>query len=332
MQSSMTSALCTALALSVPFLGACNDPNLHLETPPDQSVVASPVAVRISWSAPNTLRNGISVTLDGQDVLHQLVRSTALVIDSEDGMLAMSNGLHQLVASAELLADASTGKYVESTVTSNFTVVDGIFTLAIQPQVVTVVAGASASATVSAVRAPSYTDKIDLSAVGLPAGVTMPASTIAAGQTSTAVNFAADPSTPPGPYQLMLTGTGTVPPSRTIQVGVQVVSPTFTQIYDTYFVPHATPPTPGHCYNCHAMDPAKSHFAPGPDKDSFYQGLVNASLIDQSNPAASKLSDPSTSPLRWFNPNGPMPKDNAVPNDQAKADITAWIKGGALNN
>jgi hypothetical protein len=95
---------------------------------------------------------------------------------------------------------------------------------------------------------------------------------------------------------------------------------TWTKLYTTYFAPG----TEGHCGRCHGATP-NGGLLVGDTEQSFLSGLVDRGLVDPVNPALSLLIDPQASPVNWFNPNGPMPRDNAIPNPQAAADVTAWL-------
>jgi len=308
---------------------ACNEPNLAIESPRDQSIVTSPVATHISWGAINTLQNYLTVTLDGQDITNQLQLNQALILDSVDGMLPMKNGAHQMTASATLL-DTQTNQWVPSNVVSNFQVVDAIFNVSMQPSALLIGPSGSVSSTVSLVRASTYTDPVTVTLTGLPAGITASALTIPAAQNSGTLTLTADANAQPGTYMIVLTGTGSAPPVSSLMFQLTVAR-TFTDLYNTYFAPNPAT-TPGHCNNCHNSGPPSTFFSPGATKDTFYQGLINAHLINQANPPASVLGSTSSSPLRWVNVNGPMPADNAVANDAAKNDVINWVNAGVLNN
>jgi len=319
-------------AAVAPLVTGCNEPSLVLEKPTNGEVVASPVAARISWSAINTLQNGIDFQVDGVNANSQFQIGTAIVTDAATAMLNLPNGAHSLTASASLL-DTSTNQYVSSTVTSNFQVVSGLFDLSATPNPLVVTAGQSATATVSVVRTSGYSDSIALTFVGLPTGVTSAGGSIAAGESSTTITLSADAQqAQAGQFQAMLTGTGTSPPARTILFPVTVLqaAPTFTAIYTNYFAQGKA----GHCYNCHySGGPGSPVFQPmGPTQVDFYNALVASKLINTVTPAASPLISPTASPLAWFNTSGNMPADNPVPNAPAAADIAAWVAAGALNN
>jgi hypothetical protein len=149
---------------------------------------------------------------------------------------------------------------------------------------------------------------------------------------SVTLSFTADPSLAMGTYTVLLSAAGATSPTGTLFFQVTVGSPpSWTQIYNSYFAPSPAS-TPGHCNNCHAGGFPSTKFTPGPNQDTFYAELVNRKLLDPSNPRGSQLGDPATSPLRWINPNGPMPFDNPAPNDAAKGDILAWLAAGAVND
>jgi hypothetical protein len=114
-------------------------------------------------------------------------------------------------------------------------------------------------------------------------------------------------------------GVANPPPVSTCDAA-SLDSPAWTKIYDAYFAPG----TAGHCGNCHGSTP-NGGLLVGSTSQSFLQGLVNRGLIDPANPKGSLLLDPNASPVHWFNPAGPMPRDAAVANPQAAADVTAWV-------
>jgi hypothetical protein len=106
-------------------------------------------------------------------------------------------------------------------------------------------------------------------------------------------------------------------------------APTYAQLFTRYFAPG----TAGHCATagCHA-DPEHNIWLCGTTKDSCYRGMVEQMLIDPANPLGSLIIDPASSPLRWFNPTGPMPFDNAKPFPEARDAILAWVDSCAPNN
>jgi hypothetical protein len=106
--------------------------------------------------------------------------------------------------------------------------------------------------------------------------------------------------------------------------------PTYTDLYAKYFGPG----TPGHCgnSNCHLGTPVVHVWICGSTRDTCHAGMVKVGLIKPSDPTHSLIIDPLNSPLSWFNPNGPMPKDNPGPNPAAMQDIAAWVAAGAQDN
>jgi hypothetical protein len=104
-------------------------------------------------------------------------------------------------------------------------------------------------------------------------------------------------------------------------------APTWTEIYNKYLGPG----TPGHCSGtggCHTN--LRGGFKCGRDKETCYQGLVAAGLIDPNNPTQSPLAIEGESPLVWLG--GGMPLDSAAPNPEAAAAIKAWVAAGAKND
>jgi hypothetical protein len=106
-------------------------------------------------------------------------------------------------------------------------------------------------------------------------------------------------------------------------------APTYAQLFTRYFAPG----TPGHCATagCHA-DPNHNIWLCGTTKDSCYRGMVEQGLINPANPLASLIIDPVNSPLRWFNPNGPMPFDNQRQFPEGRDAIQSWVEACAQNN
>lgn len=106
-------------------------------------------------------------------------------------------------------------------------------------------------------------------------------------------------------------------------------APTYTMVFQMLLAAG----TPGHCATagCHA-DPGHHVWLCGTTKESCYQGLVAAGLIDPKDPTHSLLVDPANSPLSWINPNGPMPFDSPGPNPTGRAIIEAWVAAGAQDN
>ncbi len=101
---------------------------------------------------------------------------------------------------------------------------------------------------------------------------------------------------------------------------------TWTTVYRKYFGAG----TPGHCGNTNCHNTSRAGFRCGPTKDTCYEGLVGAGLLDATKPASSVLIDPQASPLAWFG--GAMPADNAVPNERAASTLRTWVLGGAHND
>jgi hypothetical protein len=105
-------------------------------------------------------------------------------------------------------------------------------------------------------------------------------------------------------------------------------APTWTQVYGQYFGPGSV----GNCASssCHQTNVAG--FQCGTTKDTCYQGLVGAGLLNTASPAKSPLISATGSPLLWFNAHtGNMPLGGA-PNAAAKAAVSAWVKAGAQDN
>jgi hypothetical protein len=113
-------------------------------------------------------------------------------------------------------------------------------------------------------------------------------------------------------------------------VDAGIVAPEDPTDFSFVYARYLGPGTPGHCGNegCHAEK--QKTFACGDSKDSCYEGLVRAGLVDTSNPIASKLGDPKSSPLAWFG-EGLMPKDDPSPNVEGARAITRWLEAGAKN-
>ena len=105
-------------------------------------------------------------------------------------------------------------------------------------------------------------------------------------------------------------------------------APTYSQLYDAFFAVG----TPGHCAKSGCHSPPIHIWTCGTTKETCYQGMQKVGLIDPANPSASLIIDPQNSPLAWFNPSGPMPFDNPVPNPAGAAAIEAWVAAGALDN
>jgi hypothetical protein len=107
-------------------------------------------------------------------------------------------------------------------------------------------------------------------------------------------------------------------------------APTYTELFTRYFAPG----TPGHCANDACHNGNFNIWECGFTKDSCYQGMVMAGIINTttSNPTASPIGDPKLSPLRWINPNGPMPFDTPGPFPEGRDAILAWVAACAQNN
>jgi hypothetical protein len=106
-------------------------------------------------------------------------------------------------------------------------------------------------------------------------------------------------------------------------------APTYTELYNRYFAAN----TPGHCATseCHA-DPRHESWLCGPTKDVCYNGMVQIGLINTTNPIASRIADPKSSPINWVNPAGPMPADDPRPFPEGRDAIIAWVNACAKNN
>lgn len=108
-------------------------------------------------------------------------------------------------------------------------------------------------------------------------------------------------------------------------------APTYSELYTRYFAAG----TPGHCATsgCHAGANYNIWLC-GNDKSTCYTGMATqAGLIDTSNPTASKIADPQTSPLIWIDPvNGVMPQDALGPFPEGRDAILAWVAACAQNN
>jgi hypothetical protein len=107
-------------------------------------------------------------------------------------------------------------------------------------------------------------------------------------------------------------------------------APTYSFLYDHYFADG----TPGHCAKsgCHLGTPVVHVWVCGATKETCYAGMVRVGLVNPNDPPSSLIIDPNNSPLSWFNPNGPMPKDSPGPNPAGRDAISAWVLAGALDN
>ena len=112
----------------------------------------------------------------------------------------------------------------------------------------------------------------------------------------------------------------------TAQSDSATATTTWSGIYATYMGPG----TPGHCGNSACHGSSRAGFLCGATKDTCYQGLVAASLVDPTAPATSRIIDPLASPLAWFG--GAMPQDNRTANADAAAALKAWIANGGKND
>jgi hypothetical protein len=108
-------------------------------------------------------------------------------------------------------------------------------------------------------------------------------------------------------------------------------APTYTELYTRYFAPG----TPGHCATsgCHGGANYNIWLC-GTDKETCFRGMsTQAGLIDTSNPTASKIADPRSSPLIWIDPtNGVMPQDALGPFPEGRDAILAWVAACAQDN
>jgi hypothetical protein len=107
-------------------------------------------------------------------------------------------------------------------------------------------------------------------------------------------------------------------------------APTYSQLYTRYFAPG----TPGHCAdeNCHGQV-AFNVWRCGNSKETCFEGMVSAGLIDTGNALNSRLGNSRLSPLRWINnDSGSMPADNFSPFNEGRDAILAWISACAPNN
>jgi hypothetical protein len=114
---------------------------------------------------------------------------------------------------------------------------------------------------------------------------------------------------------------------------------TWSYVYRTYFAGTSKSDTPGHCGEpgiCHQTKSTVGggkRWVCGLDPSTCYRGLVGVGVLDPAHPEKSSFIDPGASILFWFNPGtGTMPQDETIPNDQAAADIRAWVLAGATND
>jgi hypothetical protein len=96
------------------------------------------------------------------------------------------------------------------------------------------------------------------------------------------------------------------------------------KIYAAYFGEGTT----GHCGDCHGT--RRGGLLVGDAAEPFLTGMIESGLVNSSDPPHSTLIDPRMSPLRWFNANGPEPRGSAVANEQAAADVKAWLTSFAM--
>ncbi|HEU4731135.1 MAG TPA: hypothetical protein VFT22_24750, partial [Kofleriaceae bacterium] len=94
------------------------------------------------------------------------------------------------------------------------------------------------------------------------------------------------------------------------------------------------PGTPGHCATegCHLSEADSTGWVCGLSKDTCYKGMVSIGIVDAKAPETSVIADPKASPLRWINPNGPMPQDAAKPFPEGADAIMRWVATCAQNN
>ena len=105
-------------------------------------------------------------------------------------------------------------------------------------------------------------------------------------------------------------------------------APTYTELYTKYFAAK----TPGHCATAECHLDGVQGWTCGLSKSTCYAGMVSVGIIDLKTPTASVIGDPRFSPLRWINPNGPMPQDTPGPFLEGKNAIQAWVAQCAQNN
>jgi hypothetical protein len=105
-------------------------------------------------------------------------------------------------------------------------------------------------------------------------------------------------------------------------------APTYTELFTRYFAQG----TPGHCATAECHFDSSNGWACGTSKDTCYAGMLSVDLINPGNPKTSVIGDPKNSPLRWINPNGPMPQDAAMAFPEGRDAILAWVAACAQNN
>ncbi len=98
-------------------------------------------------------------------------------------------------------------------------------------------------------------------------------------------------------------------------------------VYARYFAAG----TAGHCGNSGCHGQVRAGFRCGDSKDTCFEGLVEAGLVDRAKPRLSKLGDPERTPLAWYGLGGPMPADAALANKEAADAVTLWLLAGANN-
>ena len=107
-------------------------------------------------------------------------------------------------------------------------------------------------------------------------------------------------------------------------------APTYSELYTRYFAPG----TAGHCADSGCHGGQFVIWLCGSDKDTCYRGMTSpaSGLIDTEMPNASLMIDTRSSPLSWFNPNGPMPQDTPGAFPEGRDAIRAWVAACAENN
>ena len=100
-------------------------------------------------------------------------------------------------------------------------------------------------------------------------------------------------------------------------------------VYARYFAAD----TVGHCGSAGCHESERSGFRCGATKDSCFEGLVAAGLIDPADPKASTLAIVGQSPLAWFGGTaGRMPADSPLTNEEAAGAVVHWVRAGARND